>query len=220
MDLMGLLASLRRAREQNLLAAALGVFGPEELFAAIVDEVGQVLAIDRFDYLHLRPEEGERTIKILPAKNWLASLQRSARGQAKIGVVWGADKLTPDAANSLLKTLEEPPDHTYLLLLAERDNLLPTVRSRLQSWHLGEKPDESQINIPDSVSDIIKTAALWQKERVTRARLRQVVIEARQRLRAGEMTAVQAERIHRAYINEHVGLNQRLLVESILLNPK
>ncbi len=50
----------------------------------------------------------------------------------RLGVVWGADKLSPPAANSLLKLAEEPPASGSLLFLMERDALLPTLRSRLR----------------------------------------------------------------------------------------
>lgn len=51
----------------------------------------------------------------------------------KIYIIDGADKMTPEAANSLLKTLEEPPHYAILILLAwELDKLLPTIISRCQ----------------------------------------------------------------------------------------
>lgn len=46
-------------------------------------------------------------------------------------VIDGADKLTPAAANAFLKTLEEPPDTTQFILLAESDRrVMSTIRSR------------------------------------------------------------------------------------------
>jgi DNA polymerase-3 subunit delta' len=46
-------------------------------------------------------------------------------------MVKGADRLTVDAANAFLKTLEEPPAHTIFLLLAESPmHLLETIQSR------------------------------------------------------------------------------------------
>jgi DNA polymerase III subunit delta' len=45
-----------------------------------------------------------------------------------------ADRMTLGAANALLKTLEEPPDHSVLLLVSSRPSALPaTVRSRCQA---------------------------------------------------------------------------------------
>ena len=53
------------------------------------------------------------------------------RGRRKVVIVSPADALNERAQNALLKTLEEPPpDTTFLLLTAQPDQLLPTVRSR------------------------------------------------------------------------------------------
>lgn len=53
--------------------------------------------------------------------------------ERKIAVIDGADAMTPAAQNSLLKTLEEPPGNTVILLIANNPHaLLPTVRSRCQ----------------------------------------------------------------------------------------
>ncbi|MDA0271401.1 MAG: DNA polymerase III subunit [Chloroflexi bacterium] len=51
----------------------------------------------------------------------------------RIFVIDTADELQPEAAHSLLKTLEEPPSQVLLILLAtDPDALLPTIRSRCQ----------------------------------------------------------------------------------------
>ncbi len=56
----------------------------------------------------------------------------------KICVIDGAQLLTPEAANALLKTLEEPRPKTILLLLATSDaEILPTIRSRCQVMRFG-----------------------------------------------------------------------------------
>ena len=55
-------------------------------------------------------------------------------GRKKIFLIDEADRMTQGAANALLKTLEEPPDHSVLLLVSGRPSaLLPTVRSRCQA---------------------------------------------------------------------------------------
>lgn len=58
----------------------------------------------------------------------------TAGNVARIAVIEDAHLLTPEAQNALLKTLEEPPDHTALLLTATSpDALLPTIQSRVQT---------------------------------------------------------------------------------------
>jgi hypothetical protein len=61
-----------------------------------------------------------------------------ARGQ--VLAIADAGSLTPEAANSLLKQLEEPPvraPRNFLLLARAREELLPTLRSRSWSYWLG-----------------------------------------------------------------------------------
>lgn len=48
----------------------------------------------------------------------------------KIVIFEEACYLTPEAQNALLKTLEEPPKYLILILVAQRENLLPTILSR------------------------------------------------------------------------------------------
>lgn len=58
---------------------------------------------------------------------------KSYRGGRKVAVIAPADLMNPNAANALLKTLEEPPPETLLILCAARPSRLPaTVVSRCQ----------------------------------------------------------------------------------------
>lgn len=51
----------------------------------------------------------------------------------KIVILWMVERMNESASNKLLKTLEEPPDNTLIIMLAERyELLLATVRSRAQ----------------------------------------------------------------------------------------
>ena len=59
-------------------------------------------------------------------------------GQRRVFLIDQIDRANEQAANSLLKTLEEPPEHLILLLTAENPyDLLPTIRSRAVPFHLG-----------------------------------------------------------------------------------
>ncbi len=57
----------------------------------------------------------------------------------KVFVIEEADKMLPSGSNALLKTLEEPPEDTYLILLSNAPGrLLPTILSRLSVVNFGE----------------------------------------------------------------------------------
>lgn len=72
-------------------------------------------------------------------------LSRHGSG-ARIAVVAPADALNISGANMLLKTIEEPPAGTHLVLVAERWRELPaTLRSRCQIWRLPAPPREAAL---------------------------------------------------------------------------
>ena len=59
-------------------------------------------------------------------------------GKRRVAIIDGADTLHTEAANAFLKTLEEPPAGSVIILLAEREDRLPeTVRSRCQRLAFG-----------------------------------------------------------------------------------
>lgn len=71
----------------------------------------------------------------------------SQRGHGKIIQIVPAEALNRSAANSLLKTLEEPTDHSLLLLIADDATRLPaTIRSRCQ--HLACLPPPESLALP------------------------------------------------------------------------
>src|SRR5205823_11168941 len=58
---------------------------------------------------------------------------KPARGSRKIAIVDDADDLNEESANCFLKTLEEPPPGSMLILIGTNaDRQLPTIRSRCQ----------------------------------------------------------------------------------------
>ena len=63
----------------------------------------------------------------------IASLMayKSYESDYKISIIWQADRMNAQAANKLLKLIEEPPPLTLFILVTENpDQILPTVRSR------------------------------------------------------------------------------------------
>jgi DNA polymerase-3 subunit delta' len=82
----------------------------------------------------ISPEEGKQGILIGQIRTLVAELQlTSYEGRGKVAVIDPANSMNRNAANSLLKTLEEPPGRTLLILIADRTGRLPaTVFSRCQ----------------------------------------------------------------------------------------
>lgn len=85
------------------------------------------------DFYLIKPEGQIGVDDIREATNKLSA--SSHLMQAKVLVIHDAHKMTVAAANSLLKTLEEPTKDTYLFLLTDKmDKLLPTIKSRCQKY--------------------------------------------------------------------------------------
>lgn len=83
----------------------------------------------------LKPEEAARQkeLKIGTVREWQRDMAlRPYEGRRRVFLLHDADYLNDEAANALLKTLEEPPPYATLVLVANRDNLLTTITSRCQ----------------------------------------------------------------------------------------
>ncbi len=94
------------------------------------------------DSIWIQPEKKSRVIAIKQIREELLPRidQTSFGGGWKAAVLLGADRLTEEAANAFLKTLEEPPPQTLFLLLSDSPQfLLPTVLSRCQRLDVSDR---------------------------------------------------------------------------------
>jgi DNA polymerase-3 subunit delta' len=101
----------------------------------------RIVAGGHADFVALRPEAGDgvkRTIRVDPVRKAIHSLSLTpAEGGWRFVLVDQAESMRPEAANALLKTLEEPPPRAVLMLTtAAPDRLLPTIRSRCRRLQL------------------------------------------------------------------------------------
>lgn len=83
-----------------------------------------------YDTLGIENKQG--VINVRDAANIMKKLSlKSYEAEYKIAIIWMAEKLNNQAANKLLKLLEEPAEKTVFILVAEnQEELLATVRSR------------------------------------------------------------------------------------------
>ena len=87
------------------------------------------------DLIIIRPEEQGKAIKIDQIRELILDLNNTShQGGFKIVIIESAEMLNVAAANSLLKTLEEPDPHTIIILVTAHPMGLPaTIRSRCQT---------------------------------------------------------------------------------------
>ncbi|TMP90602.1 MAG: AAA family ATPase [Verrucomicrobia bacterium] len=154
---------LRRAHEQNRLAHAYLFSGPpgsgkQRLAAELASLVNGTPSSDVFsararDIFVAQPESKSRRIVIEQIRDLEHALQmRASNGRRKVAIVSDADRLQPQAANAFLKTLEEPPKDSLLLLLSALPEALPeTILSRCiaiplaPEGHPKNKAEEKQL---------------------------------------------------------------------------
>ena len=102
--------------------------------AAEEGEARLVAANSHPDLLALEPEEGKatRTITVEQVRKIPRFLAHSpARGQWRMVIVDSLDAVNFNGANAMLKTLEEPPPHSVIVLINHQTRpVLPTIRSR------------------------------------------------------------------------------------------
>lgn len=123
----------------------------------------QALSLNQPDIIRVTHEK-QGTISVEDVRGQLnGDIQiRPYSSPYKIYIVDEAEKLTPQAQNALLKTIEEPPSYAVILLLtANTGMLLPTILSRCVVLDLKPVPDErvrrylmEQLEIPDYQAEV------------------------------------------------------------------
>jgi len=112
------------------------------------------------DFFVLRPDSKSRRVSIAQVRSLEHSLSRRPhKAPLKVALILEAERMClppAEAANAFLKTLEEPPDHSLLILTSDRpEQLLPTVRSRCLTFPI--LPDKH----PAPIEGIEELTRLW-----------------------------------------------------------
>jgi DNA polymerase III subunit delta' len=162
---------LRRAHESKRLAHAYLISGPtgsgkREVAAELASAVNGTRVDDVFsskarEIFVAEPESKSRRILIEQIRELEHGLQmRGAEGRRKVAIIAEADRLQPQAANAFLKTLEEPPSNSLLLLLSALPEALPdTIVSRCISIPLAANGQEVQFPERGEMIEFLRRAA-------------------------------------------------------------
>ncbi len=103
----------------------------------------RVLVQTHPDVLIVPPDPPQLLIKLGQVRTMIQRAQRRPAESPGLVFIVTSASFMKEAANSLLKLLEEPPDYAHLILLAENTGeLLPTIRSRCGVVRLGALPAE------------------------------------------------------------------------------
>lgn len=134
-------AGIGKKTAARLLAQGLMCRGEGDRPCGVCRDCRRFMARTHPDALFPAPAPKEKTIKIDALREMIDALSRHAlEGGNRTVLIENAERMTPQAQNCLLKTLEEAADDTYFLLTCDQESaLLPTIRSRcrcvrLQPW--------------------------------------------------------------------------------------
>ncbi|MBD3363099.1 hypothetical protein GF362_05245 [Candidatus Dojkabacteria bacterium] len=116
------------------------------------------------DYIEITEKE-KKSIGIDLIRELIYRLQsKPYQSKNQLAVIKGAEKLTLQAQNSLLKILEEPPKKTQIILTSSHTaNFLPTVLSRCKAVVLGNSQEDAR-SIFKEIDDIIDINDFLQKD--------------------------------------------------------
>lgn len=122
------------------------------------DQIVQVEQRCHPDIAWLEPEGRSRTIHVGSMRDGIIEPMSTTAfsGGWKVGVVVSADRMEEEAANSFLKTLEEPPAKTLFLLLTDQpDAILPTTVSRSQRIDLPLSDGVLEGDAYDAIAEVM-----------------------------------------------------------------
>ncbi len=127
----------------------------------------------------VRPESKTRIIKIEQMRDLMSEIQlKPTEAEYKVAVVVAADRLRTEAANAFLKTLEEPPAKSILVLLTtEPQRILETILSRCLRLNFGDQgPRKLEPALLEWLTRFSEMAAAEQKSLLGRYRLMDVLL--------------------------------------------
>jgi len=125
---------------------------PEQEFASHVDRLESALKPLAVQYRRSTPLSINQVRSL---HEW--TMQTGLDGQVRCIILEGVEESTEGARNSLLKLLEEPPRHTYIIVLSEHPaRLLPTILSRLQRYTIRPLSSDAEARLLADYFDIEK----------------------------------------------------------------
>jgi len=165
------LDNFRRAKEAGRLPHALLVSGhprgaggdfAEGWLSLVFPDVDPALLRQHVDIRWVEPEGKSRQIKAIESRSLIQFFDlTSYEGGCKACVILFADRMNHTAQNILLKTLEEPPPDSYLLLVTDTAaGMLPTIRSRTQVVDVSEEGGPLHADWGPVVMDLLRNPPL------------------------------------------------------------
>lgn len=134
---------IRIAQSQPLAERINEAIAAREELREVDKKETRILIQTHPDLLVIPPDPPQLLIKIGQVRNVIQRIYRLPAEAPRSVYIFTSAAFMKEAANSLLKILEEPPEYAHIILLAENPGeLLPTIRSRASIFRLGALPPE------------------------------------------------------------------------------
>lgn len=186
--------------------------------------------------IHILDIEENKSIGIEDVKEFQKEMQyKPFQEKYQIGVVFNANKLTTEAQNSFLKTLEEQPDSTiFVLLIKDEKDVLETILSRGIKHHLKNEREEE---ITDTIPSILELDLVDQFKKIEElcegdsdgilAFIKELQLYFKQRFKEKIMSEEdvsssmkQVEIVNAAYDRIQNNGNKKLVLENMIIQLK
>ncbi|AIU31868.1 DNA polymerase III subunit delta' [Corynebacterium ramonii] len=131
-------------------AAALECEDPHVAGCGQCPQCRSVIANAHADVVHIVPRELSISVETMRAEVVEPAAKRPTVGRWRVVILDNADRLTDGAANALLKTVEEPPAHTVIMLCApstDPTDIIPTLLSRSRHVYVPQPTTEQVVAV-------------------------------------------------------------------------
>lgn len=135
---------LSEAKNNSWSHAYLMIGNNDILQQEIINFIIKENKICKEDIFEIEPDQNAGKagdIKIESIRELLSKISLSSYGKIKLAVIKSCQKLNASSGNILLKSLEEPPGKIIFILLAAKDRIIPTIKSRCRVIHLEDKKE-------------------------------------------------------------------------------
>lgn len=187
------------------------------------------LNISDFDIVEIRPEiseNGKGEYKVKAIRELIRQINLTPnRSSKKMAIIYEADKLNIESANTLLKTLEEPPPSAIIVLLSKRNKLLSTIQSRCQIVrfkNIGQNDSELASDLSELKGEKLKkyfdlAQKISSSENID-AEFESILLHYQKNLKTGDLVA--ANKIKKIFLAKKAMAktnNKKLVLENLFL---
>ncbi|OGD63142.1 hypothetical protein A2215_01610 [Candidatus Berkelbacteria bacterium RIFOXYA2_FULL_43_10] len=117
----------------------------EKMKETVLHHIVDKYQISSQDEVHLVADEKKSkkgAVTIGAMREFIKKISLTPVGPVRLGIIESAESMTTEAANALLKTLEEPPRKALLTLFSKNSKLLSTIKSRCREIEIAEGGDK------------------------------------------------------------------------------